>query len=96
MIYESLKSIYLGFKRRNSDSGSRNVVAYMIMIVMMMIYRVFFFTGPPLKKKQVPNHVRVSRLGLPWSSPKSSSVYTGLNTRKPYVGRDGIGNLFDG
>ena len=65
MIYESLKSIYLGFKRRNSDSGSRNVGAYMIMIVMMMIYRVFFFTGPPLKK----NKSQIMLEYPDWASP---------------------------
>ena len=30
-----------------------------------------FFTGPPLKGGPVQNHVKVPRLVLPWSSPKS-------------------------
>ena len=40
-------------------------------------YRVFFLTGPPLKGGPVQNHVKVLRLGLPWSSSKSLSTWTG-------------------
>ena len=42
-----------------------------------VLYRVFFFTGLPLKGEPVQNHITVPRLALPWSSPKSLSTWTG-------------------